>query len=518
MIENGPELNEVWEDWCPNRGALRRLKLTAGLSPELEKKIRQLSPEKRTLLQQRLANAGTPDATYALSRRDPKEPRVLSFGQQQLWLVDQLTPGTSAYNVPYALRIRGPLDVGALQRALDAVVGRHEVLRTLFINLKGQPLPLVCKQWSVEMRQSDLQGMPPEQSAVELPALLKADATRPFNLAKDLKLRTTLYRLGTDEYVFCHVSHHISWDLRSKAIFYQELASAYAAFCQGKECTLSEPAFQYADFAAWQRKYLPGEVLERLVNFWKEQLDGAPAKLELPTDHPRPSVQSMKGAKYPVALSEDLLAAAQHLAHQNGTTLYMLFLSAFYVFLHAYTGASDISVGSPFAGRRKETDSIIGMFINTLVLRTPVRGEMTFRHLLARVRETALGAIANQDLPFEKIVEAVRPPRDLSRNALFQVNFRLQAGTRTMLELQGLDVQPLDLIDNDSSKFDLALQLPSLSKSPGYFEYDTDLFESRTINRMADDITGLLRGLLQAPDEPLRNLDCLARILRAGVQ
>jgi hypothetical protein len=483
-----------------------------GLSPELEKKIRQLSPEKQSLVRRRLTTENTADAAYALSRRDPKEPRVLSFGQQQLWLVDQITPGTSAYNVPYALEIRGPLDVGALQRALDTVVGRHEVLRTLFVNFKGQPLPLVTKQWSVEMRRSDLRGMAAEQRAVQLPALLKADATRPFNLAKDLKLRTRLYRLDADEYVFVHVSHHISWDLRSKAIFYQELASSYAAFSGGKDCTLPEPAYQYADFAAWQRKYLQGEVLEKLVGYWKERLCGAPDKIELPTDHPRPPLQSMKGAKHPVALSEDLLAAAQRFAQQSGSTLYMLLLSAFYMFLHAYTGKADISVGSPFAGRRKETDSMIGMFINTLVLRTRLSGELTFRNLLARVRETVLGAIANQDLPFEKIVEAVRPPRDLSRNALFLVNFRLQAGTRNLLELPGLDIRPLDLIDNNSAKFDLALQLPSLSKFPGYFEYNSDLFERSTITQMAEDIVVLLGRLLQSPDEPLQHLDCVYRI------
>ena len=484
-------------------------------SSELEKKIRQLSPEKRSLLQQRLASKGTPDAAYVLTRRDPKQPRVLSFGQQQLWLVDQLTPRASAYNVPYALRIRGPLNAGALRRALDAVIGRHEVLRTLFVGFKGQPLPLVSKQWSVQMQQLDLRGVSAEQRAVQLPALLRADAARPFNLAKDLKLRSSLYRVAEEEYVLSHVSHHISWDLRSKAILYQELAPLYTAFSGGKECTLPEPAFQYADFAAWQRKYLQGEVLEELVEYWKAQLGGAPAQLGLPTDHPRPLVQSLKGAKYPVALSEELLAAAQGLAQQNGVSLYMLFLSAFYVFLYAYTGETDISVGSPFAGRRKETDAIIGMFINTLVLRMRLLKDSTFRDLLARVREMTLGAIANQDLPFGKIVEAMRPPRDLSRNVLFQVNFRFQAGTRSTLELPGLDIQPLDLVDNNSAKFDLALQLPSLPKVPGYFEYNTDLFERTTISRMAAEIAMLIGGLLQFPDQPLKELDCVSRIRRA---
>jgi Condensation domain len=501
--------------WHPNGSGLRRLTLKTRFSPELEKKIRQLSPEKVGLLQQRLATKGTPDAAYALTRRDPKEPRVLSFGQQQLWLVDQFAPGTSAYNVPYALRIRGPLNAGALQRAFDGVVGRHEVLRTLFINFKGQPLPLVSKQWSVQMQQSDLRTLAAEQRAIQILALLKADSARPFNLAKDLKLRASLYRVAEEEYVLSHVSHHISWDLRSKAILYQELAPLYAAFCEGKECTLPEPAFQYADFAAWQRKYLQGEVLGKLVEYWKAQLGDAPAKLELPTDHPRPPVQTLKGAKYPVALSQDLLAAAQRLAQQNGTSLYMLFLSVFYVFLHAYTGESDISVGSPFAGRRKETDSIIGMFTNTLVLRMRLSKELPFRDLLTRVRETTLGAIANQDLPFGRIVEALRPPRDLNRNVLFQVNFRFQAGRRITLELPGLDIQPLDLVDNNSAKFDLALQLPSLPEVPGYFEYNTDLFERSTIRRMAGEIAILAGGLMQSPDQPLKDLECVSRIRRA---
>ena len=484
------------------------------LSPELEKRIRGLSPEKQDLLRQRLAKAMPGDDAYALSRRSPKDPRVLSFGQQQLWLVDQITPGSSAYNVPYALRVRGPLNVTALQRALDAVVGRHEVLRTLFVSFKGQPLPLVPKQWSVEMRQEDLRGLPAEESTAQLTRLLKEDAARPFNLAKDLKLRTALYRLADDEYVFVHVSHHISWDLRSKAIFYHDLACFYADLREGKDGALPEPAHQYADFAAWQRRYLQGEVLERVVDYWKGQLLDAPARLELPVDRPRPTIQSLRGAKYLISLSEEVLTSAQRLAEQSGATLYMLMLSAFYVFLHVYSGQGDICVGSPFAGRRKETESIIGMFINTLVLRAHVSGNETFRELLACVRETTLGAIAHQDLPFEKIVEAVRPPRDLSRNALFQVNFRLQGSTRTVLVLPGLEVEPLDLIDNSSSKFDLALQLPSLAQKPGYFEYNTDLFESTTICRMTEDVQVLLGTLLGSPDTPLKNLECISRIRR----
>ena len=486
-----------------------------GFSTELDKKIQQLSPEKQVLLQQRLKKAvAAPDAVQAIPRRGPKDPRVLSFAQQQLWLVDQLTPGASAYNVPYPVRIRGPLNVGALQRALDAVVGRHEVLRTMFVNFKGQPLPLVAKQWSVEMGQVDLRNVAAEQRKTQLPALLKEDAARSFNLAKHLKLRTTLYQLAEDEYILLHVSHHIAWDLRSKVIFYQELAPLYAAFCEGRESPLPDPPLQYADFALWQRKYLQGEVLQKLMSYWKQQLSGAPSKLELPADRPRPPVQKLNGAKYVVALSEQLLATAQRLAQQSGATLYMLLLSAFYVFLHCYTGETDISIGSPFAGRRRETDPIIGMFINTLVLRAKLTPEVSFRELMVRVREATLGAIANQDLPFEKIVEAVRPPRDLSRNALFQVNFRVQNAAPAKLQLAGLETESLELVDNNTAKFDLALELPSSIESRGYFEYNTELFERETIARMEKDFQALLPALMANPDAKFAEINLVRRIRR----
>lgn len=485
------------------------------LSNDVGKKIEQLSPEKRILLQQRLRQqTGKSDSEYLIPRRTAKDPRVLSFGQQQLWLVDQLSPGASAYNVPYPVRLRGALNVDALHRALDAVVGRHEVLRTLFVNFKGQPLPVVSKQWSVELREVDLRNIAADERERELKRLLKQDSGRSFDLARDLKLRTTLYRLAENEYIFLHVSHHISWDLRSKVIFYQELAPFYPAFCAGKSCQLPELPIQYADFALWQRKYLQGKVSEELVSFWKQQLSGAPSKLELPADHPRPPVQGLRGAKYPIVLSEELLDCAKRVSRESGVTLYMLLLSVFKVFLLCYTSEEDLSVGSPFAGRRKETDAIIGMFINTLVLRTIISRDLTFREVMGRVRETTLGAIAHQDLPFEKIVEAVRPPRDLSRNALFQVNFRVQNAAPAALELPGLETESLDLVDNDSAKFDLALELPSSPQSRGYFEYNTDLFERSTIARMADDFYALLPALMAQPDVRLKDIDAVRRMNR----
>jgi hypothetical protein len=484
------------------------------LSNDVDKKIQQLSPEKRILLQQRLRQAAQESGEIVIPRRKADDPRVLSFGQQQLWLVDQLSPGASAYNVPYPVRIRGPLKVEALQRALDAVVGRHQVLRTLFVDLKGRPVPLVTKQWSVELRQVDLRSVPERARETEVARLLKEDAARPFNLARDLKLRTSLYRLAEEEYILLHVSHHISWDLRSKVIFYEELGPLYEAFCQGKSCELPELPIQYADFALWQRRHLQGKALEELATYWKQQLAGAPPKLELPADHPRPPVQTLRGAKHPMLLSEDELEAAKRLSREAGVTLYMLLLSVLKVFLLCYTGEEDLCVGSPFAGRRKATDAIIGMFINTLVLRTRIAGELTFREVMMRVRETTLGAIAHQDLPFEQIVEAVRPPRDLSRNALFQVNFRMQNSAPAALQLPGLVTEGLDLVDNATAKFDLALELPSSPQSRGYFEYNTDLFERSTIACMAEDFHALLAAVIAQPDVKLRELDVVRRISR----
>ena len=485
------------------------------LSNDVGKKIEQLSPEKRALLQQRLQSAKSSDRQYLISRRTSADPRVLSFGQQQLWLVDQLSPGGSAYNVPYPVRIRGPLNVEALRRALNAVIGRHEVLRTLFVNLKGQPFPAVAKKWSVELREIDLRRVAQDQRDGELKNLLKEDASRPFDLARDLKLRASLYRLDVEDYVLLHVSHHICWDLRSKGIFYDELGPLYGAFTSGKTCELPELPIQYTDYALWQRRYLQGDLLQKLENYWKQQLSGAAPRLELPADHPRPPVQGMRGAKYPMSLTQETLESAVQVGRKLGATLYLVLLAAFKAFLFSYTRQEDMSVGSPFAGRRKETDAIIGMFINTLVLRTKVSADLTFAELVRRVRETTVGAIAHQDLPFEKIVEALRPPRDLSRNTLFQVNFRLQNSAPATLELPGIVTQSMETVDNASAKFDLALELPSSPKTCGYLEYNVELFDSFTVSQMAEDFYSLLAVLLANPEVKLTEVPINGKPRRA---
>ncbi len=485
--------------------------------PEVSSKLQQLSPKKRALLLQRLESSHLPAQANKIPPRNSNERRVLSFGQQQLWLVDQMNPGASAYNVPYPVLIRGPLNVEALQQSLNEIVGRHEVLRTLFVNFKGQPLPLVVKQWNVELVARDLTNIEESQRQISLKQLLKQDSAKPFDLARDLKLRTFLYRIGENEHVFLHVSHHISWDLRSRAILYEELSKLYEAHSTGCKCNLPELPIQYSDYALFQRRHLQGDVLENLSSYWRKQLGGSAHRLILPSDRPRPKVPSFKGAKYPVALSHELLQAAKNLSRQNGATLYMLLLACLKAFLLCYTSQQDISVGSPFAGRPADAEPVIGMFINTLVLRTKISEDLTFREVMNRVRATTLGAMAHQELPFEKIVEAVRPSRDSGFNPLFQVNFRVQNSTAISLHLPGLSTETLNLIDNEYAKFDLALELPSDPNSRGYFEYAYDLFDQPSISRMSQEFLLLLPALMDKPDSKIGALEAF-RVVRENAK
>jgi alpha-ketoglutarate-dependent taurine dioxygenase len=477
---------------------------------DLSNRISELSPERRAVLERRLMKRdGTAPGEPTIPRRRPEDPRLLSFNQQRLWFLDQLSPDTPTYNVPTAARIGGPLDVEALRRALDAIVDRHEVLRTTFDCVDGSPVPVLREGWPTVLRTVDLRGWPDATREAEAQRLLTREAGRPFDLSRDLMLRATLLRLREREFILLIVTHHIAWDLRSKALLYQELAALYEAFRAGRRAPLPELPIQYADFALWQRRCLrDGAALERLTSYWKRRLAGAPPRLEVPADHPRPPIQSLRGAKSFFALPAALVDGAKALGRQAGCTLYMTLLAAFKAFLGAYTGQQDICVGSPIAGRdRVETEALIGFFINTLVLRTDLSGNPTFRELLGRVREVTLGAYAHQEMPFEKLVEIQRPPRDLSRMALFQVNFRVASAPPPPLGLTGLTVTPLELIDNATSKFDLALELATTEGSSSYFEYSTDLFREATIGRMRDDFERVLDAVLAHPDTPLNDLD-----------
>ena len=451
--------------------------------------------------------------SYAIARRAPGDPCPLSFSQQRLWFLDQFSPADPTYNIPYAMTIRGPLDVSALQKSLDFLVGRHQILRTTFENVGGLPVPIVADPWKVELKTFDLRRLKPEERGAKARLLLKKESVRGFNLARDLMLRGVLLRMDENEWIFLHVSHHVAWEFRSTALMYGEVAELYAHFVAGKKLELPDLPIQFADFALWQRQFLQGEMLERLGAFWKEQLKDVPAELNLPADFARPPVSTRGGKRYPMVLSGELLDAAKSLSLQSGVTPFMSLFGAFNVFLHCCTGATDICVGSPIARRRRaEIEPMIGFFVNTLVLRSELSGNPTFRQLLGRVSRVVLGAIAHADLPFDKLVEIVRPRRAAGRMPLFQVNFRVVKEPVPVLLLHGLEVSPPEWIDNGTSKFDLSLELVATGGAAGFFEYSTDLFKPETIARMAVDYERILRALVEHPDVPLSDLEVVNEV------
>ncbi|MBI3417064.1 MAG: hypothetical protein HY043_17365, partial [Verrucomicrobia bacterium] len=271
-----------------------------------QERIAGLTPEKRALLQRRLSSKGVSGGAQTIRRRTESDPSVLSFTQQQMWFLDQLQPGTATYNVPFFMRLRGALNVEALQKAIDAVIARHHVLRTVFAAPQGTPIPVLLKKWQPPLKYADLRSLPEQAREPEARRLLEQEAARPFNFARDLMLRTMLVQLANEEFFFLHLSHHVAWDLRSREVLYHELAHNYAAFNAGRSPSLPELPIQYEDYAHWQREWLQAENLEKLVSYWKQQLAGAPPKLELPTDRPRPPVQSLRGAKIPASFPADL--------------------------------------------------------------------------------------------------------------------------------------------------------------------------------------------------------------------
>jgi len=469
-----------------------------------------LSPARRALLEQRLGARDTPSAP-ALERRKPTDPRVLSCAQQQLCFIHQMSPDSPAYNVPYAVYLKGAIDIDALQKALDAVVGRHEILRTMYLPFQGRIIPAVPRQWSVPLEIVDLSSLTNQDDCVQ--AVIKDFAEEPFDLSCHLKIRCALYRLTDDTSIFMHVTHHIAWDLQSRTVFYRELDSLYDSFQSGAPCRLPEPDLQYADYALWQHKHLQGKTLQTLMAYWKQKLADGPTALKMPADFPRPAVQSMKGERLPLQLSAETLNAARALANDSRVTLYMALLASYFVFLYSYSGQGDICVGSPFDERRNpQLEPLIGMFINTLVLRAQLTGEMTFIELMGQIRNTVLQAIDHQDLPFEKVVEAVQPPRDLSRMLLFQANFRLQGEASPPLHLSGVETQVSKLVDNATSKFDLALELPSTPATWGYLEYSTSIFSQVSAQLMVQNYQELLKSLLARPEAPIGRLETVAHI------
>ncbi|MBD2036727.1 amino acid adenylation domain-containing protein, partial [Leptolyngbya sp. FACHB-321] len=448
----------------------------------------------------------------------------LSFAQQRLWFLDQLVPNSAFYNIPQALRLNGSLNLAALEQSLNEIVQRHESLRTTFVASEGQPFQVIAPTLRVPLCVMDLRSLPQqEREAIAQNHVIEA-AQQPFDLAQGALFRCHLWQIDDAEYILLLTMHHIISDGWSIGVLIQELAALYEAYALNRPSTLPKLAIQYADFAQWQRQWMQHHGLEQLA-YWKQQLAGAPAVMELPTDYPRPSVQTFRGGVQSFLLPAALNQSIEQLSRQMGVTPFMTLLAAFQLLLYRYTRQPDVVVGSPIANRhRAEVEALIGFFINTLVLRTDLSGNPTALDLLKRVREVALEAYAHQDLPFEQLVEALQPARNLSHTPLFQVMFVLQNAPTPSLELAGVTLHPLQLengarldltiaVENTEqglAQFDLTLSLEYTEHGLlGIWEYNAELFHADTIARMADHYQTLLEGMVAYPERRLSELPIL---------
>ena len=480
---------------------------------DLKRRIGELTPELRIRLEQRLQARANKNALPAIPRRPERDSYPLSFSQQRLWFLQQWDPQSCSYNDTFALRLQGPLDAAALRQALDAVVLRHEALRTRFVAHDGQPVQVIAPAVPVPLPFEVL----PADSALEMARWARRESRCPFDLSKGLLLRARLLQVAPDDHTLLLSLHHIASDGWSLRLMFQELSALYGAYAAGQPSPLPPLPVQYADFALWQHGWLEGEVLARQLAYWKEQLGGELPALALPSDKPRPAVRTQAGRRHGLALPAELTDALKRLAQREGVTLYMVLLAAFQTLLHRYSGQDDILVGSPVANRtRVETEGMLGVFINTLVLRTNLAGNPEFGELLGRVRAMAQGAYAHQQVPFEKLVEELRADRDPSRTPLFQALFTL-LDPRPRLAWPGLEVT-LTEVDAGTAKFDLTLALEEIDgELRGFLEYSTDLFEADTIARWAVHWRTLLEGIVEDPGRPIGELPLLGPAERRQV-
>jgi amino acid adenylation domain-containing protein len=442
-------------------------------------------------------------------RQSNDKPIPLSFAQERLWFLEQLEPGNAGYNICRASRLTGNLSVAALEASLGEIVRRHEVLRSAICVVDGRPAQVVGAAPKFLVSHIDLRALPDAGRDNEVQRRISEEAGRPFDFAAGLFLRAALLRLEDEEYILILTTHHMVSDAWSMGILTTELWALFEAYAQGKSSPLKHLRIQYADFAGWQREWLKGDVLDAQLSYWKKQLNEIPT-LNLPTDQPRPARQSFHGARVPIALPQSLMAAINEMSSEVRVTPFMILLAVFQVLLYRYSGQEDVVVGSPIANRnRAETESLIGFFVNTLVLRGDLSGNPSFKGLLSRVRDVCLEAYAHQDLPFEKLVEELRPERDLSRNPLFQVIFAFQNTPRALPQVSGISVEPVE-IQTVTSPFDLSLYLRERDgKFIGGFEFSTDLFDRSTIERMVGHFQRLLEAIVADPERHISDLPLL---------
>jgi amino acid adenylation domain-containing protein len=450
----------------------------------------------------------------AILRRTSSDPAPLSFAQERLWFLEQLESGSAVYNICRASRLIGQLNIAALEASLSEILRRHEILRSQIRIVDAHPVQVAVAVPRFEVPVIDLRSLTEAERDQEVRDRIKAEAEWQFDFSAGLFVRAVLLQLSDDEHILILTTHHIVADAWSMGILTREVWTLYDAYAKGNPLDREDLPIQYADYAAWQRQWLQGDVLESQLSYWKEQLKEL-SILNCPTDYPRPVKQSFRGARQSLSLPESLTKAVNELSGREGVTQFMTLLAAFQVLLYRYSGQEDVVVGSPIANRnRTEIERLIGFFVNTLVLRSDCSGSPSFREFLLRVRDVCLGAYAHQDLPFEKLVEELRPERDLSRNPLFQVLFVLQNTPRPLPQPTGLSIERVDVLPA-TSLFDLSLYLREREgKLIGFVEYNTDLFESATIERMIGHFETLLKGFVADPEQPIATLPLLTEAER----
>ncbi|GER90171.1 hypothetical protein KDW_43330 [Dictyobacter vulcani] len=459
------------------------------------------SEQKRAMLSQLLKKKAS----------EKKKTFPLSFAQQRLWFLDQLEPGNAFYNVPAVLSMVGSVDREALEKSLNAIVERHEVLRSIITMVDDQPIQRIEDSVHVPLPLIDLGDQPYEQRKAAAIRQAHEEVLRPFDLSSGQLLRAKLLKLQEQEHVLLLTMHHIVSDGWSMDVFLRELTVLYQAFVQGEPSPLPELPVQYVDFAVWQRDDQRKEDQKKDLDYWRQQLADLP-DLELPTDHVRPAVQSYRGATQRFTISREITEQLKALSQQEGVSMFMTLLTVFNILLYRYTGQKDIGIGSAIANRnRKELEDLIGFFVNTLVLRTKLEGDPAFRQLLQDVRETVLAAYAHPDLPFEKLVEEIQPERSLSRQPLFQVMFIFHNFPPPSLKLPDLTLDPIN-IETGTAKFDLQLAIIDVEDGLScWLEYSTDLFEPAMIQQMQDHLVNLLTAVVRNPEQSINQLPLLSQ-------
>ena len=476
-----------------------------------------LSPEKRALFEALLKKQGVA-APDGIPRRGDAGPAPLSFSQERLWFLDRMDPGSPAYNVPWTLRVRGPLDVPLLRRALGEVVRRHDALRTTFALDGDRPVQRIAPADDVPLPVEDLASIPSDEREAELRRRVAAAAWASFDLEAGPVYRATLYRMDAADHLLLVSIHHTVTDGGSMGVLFRELNAVYAAFAAGKPSPLHPLAIQYADFAVWQRQHLSGKRLEDELAWWRAKLDGAPAVLDLPTDRPRPTIHRYTGARRTVVLPLSMLERLKALALGDGATLYMVMLAAYATVLARWSGQEDVVVGTPIAGRHhREAEELIGYFANTLVVRTELRGNPTFRELVARAKESMLSTQAHAELPFEKLVAELAPERSLSHSPLFHVMFVLENATGVGATQTGWEVRAA-ASDSPVAKYDLILTAEEQPRGLMLvLHYAVELFDVASMDRMLAHLAVLLEAAVSAPDTRIAALPLMPAEERALV-